>query len=122
MLKECKLDAGEGGVLVTELSSASLQNCTIDGSRNRSTGIVVSCGGQVKAMDVKTAGITGVGVLVNGAESNAELYGCELNMSENMEHCSATDTLPMKVTCKGSVVLTNCSIQGGMGGIQVCPT
>lgn len=129
MFKGCKLDSGDGGVLVTELSTANLQNCTIDGSHVSSsgsavgsTGIVVSCGGQVKAQDLKISGITCVGVMVDGAESSAEMHACEIHMSENLEQCSVTETLPLKITSKGSVVLTNCGVKGGLGGVQVCAT
>lgn len=120
MLKGCKLDSGDGGVLVTELSSATLLNCTIDGNTASSTGMVVSCGGQVKAQDVKMSGLTCAGVMVDGAESNAEMHACAVNMTDSPEQCSDSNMLPMKVTSKGSVVLTNCCLKGGLGGIQVC--
>ena len=64
--KGCKLDCGGSGLLVTELSTASLQSCAMDGctpggessacggaaSRTGSTGVVVSCGAHLKAQDL----------------------------------------------------------------------
>ena len=136
----CKMDCGEGGLLVTELSAATLQSCTLDAgaavapshgsaagtvgaqagpsmSRHR-TGIMVSFGGQLTAQDLTLTGATDAGVLVAGTGSSAELHSCRVVMHADEDLLSVADGIPLKVTSKGSLALTNCLTKGGLGGIQ----
>jgi hypothetical protein len=123
MLKNCRLDAGEGGMIVTDMSNSTLQHCIITGTSATTTHMLVSCGGQVKAQDLKVTGVAGAGIAVDGADSNAELHACHLTMSEGAasgkgETGSPSDNTPIKVTSKGSVNMINCCVKGGAGGIQ----